>query len=155
MNLITEDIIEATAEALGNSEELQLASIEDFAEQQPVLFEYFFSEDFEAFTKEEKEYALFLALVIFGAIKKDYPELATISESIFLEAEDKNWEQLQKVTARRFKERIDVFFEDYHQEDLLAFVEDSLVEDEDTIVTKEGREPLFVFLKTVIDCLTA
>ena len=155
MNLITEDIIEATAETLGNSEDHQLASIEDFGQEQPVLFAYFFSEDFEAFTKEEKEYALFLVLVIFGAIKKDYPDLTTISEASFLEAEDKNWEQLQKVTARRFKELIDMFFEGYHQEDLLAFVEDSLVEDEETLVTKEGREPLFVFLKTVIDCLTA
>ena len=40
------------------------------------------------------------------------------------------------------------------QEDLLAFVEDNLVEDEDSVVTKEGREPMFVALKSVIDVLT-
>lgn len=154
MNVITEEIIDATAEAIGSSEDQLLASIEDFRHQQPVLFEYFFSEDFEAFTKDEKDYALFLALVIFESVKKVNPDCPSISESSFLEAEDVNWELLQKVTARRFKERIDVFFDGYGQEDLLAFVEDSLVEDEDNLITKEGREPLFVFLKTLIDCLT-
>ena len=49
---------------------------------------------------------------------------------------------------------MDVFFEDYAQEDMLAFVEDNLVEDEDSTITKEGREPIFVALKSVIDVLT-
>lgn len=153
MTLITEDLIDSTAEALGNSETFRLESIEQFRQQQPVLFEYFFSEDFEAFTKEEREYALFLALVLFESIKKERLELPMVSEKAFLETEEANWEKLQAVTARRFKERMDVFFENYLQEDLLAFVEDSLAEDEDTPITKEGREPLFVLLKTFIDCL--
>ena len=50
---------------------------------------------------------------------------------------------------------MDVFFENYQQEDLLAFVEDSLIDDEDEIVTKVGREPMFVALKSIIDCLCA
>jgi hypothetical protein len=153
MTFVTEDIIDSTAEALGGSENFQQESIEHFRQEQPVIFEYFFSEDFEAFTKEEKEYALFLALVIFESIKKVHPDLQLISEKVFLEAEESNWEKLRDVTARRFKERMDVFFEDYPQEDLLAFVEDSLVDEEETLVTKEGREPLFVLLKSIIDCL--
>ena len=59
------------------------------------------------------------------------------------------------MTAKRFRDRMDIFFENYSQEDLLAFVEDNLVEDEDSLVTKEGREPMFVALKSVIDILTA
>jgi hypothetical protein len=153
MTFVTEDIIDSTAADLGGSEDFQQESIERFRQEQPVIFEYFFSEDFEAFTKGEKEYALFLALVVFESIKKVRPELSSIDEKAFLEAEESNWEKLQAVTARRFKERMDVFFEAYPQEDLLAFVEDSLIDDQDTLVTKEGREPLFVFLKTIIDCL--
>lgn len=153
MTFVKEEIIDLTAAELGSSEDFQLASLEEFRQEQPVFFEYFFSEDFEAFTKTEKEYALFLALVIFKAIKKVRTELPTVSEQFFLETEEANWEKLQNVTARRFKERMDVFFENYTQEDLLAFVEDSLIDDQDTEITKEGREPLFVFLKTIIDCL--
>ena len=56
------------------------------------------------------------------------------------------------MTAKKFRERLDVFFQDYFQEDLLAFVEDSLSEEEEEMVTKIGREPMFVALKTIIDC---
>jgi len=48
---------------------------------------------------------------------------------------------------------LDIFFKDYPQEDLLAFAEDALTEDDDSPVTAEGREPMMVFLKTAIDVM--
>ncbi len=155
MSMIPENIIDEVADRLGQSEELQMESIQRFQKEQPVIFGYFFSEDFNAFTKEEKEYALFLALSIFESVRKVNPEIPLVSEKSFSEAEDANWEKLQPVTARRFRERMDIFFKDYAQEDLLAFIEDALIDDEEEApVTKEGREPLFVLMKTIIDCLT-
>jgi hypothetical protein len=58
---------------------------------------------------------------------------------------------LEPVKSKPFQHKADVFFKDYPQEDLLAFVEDALADDEDSEVTKEGREPMFVALKTIID----
>ena len=57
--------------------------------------------------------------------------------------------------SRKFNEKIDPFFKDYPQEDLLAFVEDSLVQDEDSEITNEGRDYIFIALKTIIDSLNA
>ena len=37
----------------------------------------------------------------------------------------------------------------------LAFVEDALSDDEEELITKEGRESIFVTMKSIIDCLTA
>ncbi len=154
MKLISEYIIDEVAEEIGQSEDLRLNSLKRFQEEQGAVFAYFFSENLEAFTAGEKEYALFLALVIFKSVIRSSEEIPFVSEQSFVEAEDANWEKLQNITTRRFRERMDVFFKDYPQEDLLAFVEDSLIEDEETPITKEGREPLFVLLKTVIDCFT-
>ncbi|MFK8104727.1 MAG: hypothetical protein AB8G15_19570, partial [Saprospiraceae bacterium] len=73
------------------------------------------------------------------------------------EKEEDNWEKLENVPAGSFRDRLDVFFKDYPQEDLLAFAEDALVEEEedsDINLTKEGKELMFVALKTIIDCLT-
>ena len=42
------------------------------------------------------------------------------------------------------------FFENSSQEDLLAFIEDSLLEEEEDLVTKVGREPMFIALKCEI-----
>jgi len=154
MKMITEGMIDEVSEQIGESEERRLAGIERFKKEQPAIFACFFSEDFDAFTQAEKEYALFLALVIFESVKKARREIPEVNENDFGETEEANWEKLQGVKARRFRERMDVFFDQYPQEDLLAFVEDALIDDEDTPVTKEGREPLFVLLKTIIDCLT-
>ena len=69
-------------------------------------------------------------------------------------AEERNWTILKLAKGRDFQERLNAFFEDHpEKEDLLSFIEDALLEDEDSPVTAEGREPLFVSLKTVIDCL--
>jgi hypothetical protein len=67
------------------------------------------------------------------------------------QAEEDNWALLEPVKSKRFSDKADVFFKNYPQEDLLAFVEDMLTDDENTEVTKEGREPMFVALKTIID----
>ena len=49
--------------------------------------------------------------------------------------------------------KLDSFFKDYPQEDLLALVEDSIQQDEDNIVTPVGREIIFVACKSIIDTI--
>lgn len=78
-----------------------------------------------------------------------------VTEEKLGEAEEKNWELMNEVTAKRFRDRLDRFFEQYPQEDLLAFIEDALADDEDgeSIVSPESREPIFIALKSMIDGL--
>ena len=115
---------------------------------------YVFSEDFDLLTQEERELLLYLMLVIWQSILRDGGEMEPVSKLALEDAEEHNWELLETVKSNNFRDRMTVFFDDSDQEDLLAFVEDNLVEDEDSVVTKEGREPIFVALKSVIDILT-
>ena len=75
-----------------------------------------------------------------------------VTEDQISQQEEKNWEVLHASKTKDFRDRVTPFFEDYFQEDLLAFVEDALVEDEDEdgeeVVTTDGRPALFVSLKT-------
>ena len=154
MDFISENIIESIAEEIGASEENFTEALLEFSQEQAVLNAYIFSENFDLLTQAEKEYFLFLVLVIFFSIKNKNGEFEAISEEAIGKAEENNWATLSEVKSKKFKERMDVFFENYPQEDLLAFVEDSLIEDdEDGIVTKVGREPMFVALKSIIDCI--
>ena len=93
-------------------------------------------------------------LILSKTVEQALGKIPPLSNKALENAEEQNWERLDGVTAKRFRDRMDIFFENYSQEDLLAFVEDNLVEDEDSVVTKEGREPMFVALKSVIDVLT-
>ena len=149
---VSETIIDALVESLENADfEDEVALL---GEQQPALFTYIYSEDFELFTDNEKDLLLYIVLVLYRSVEKVRGEIPPLSKKALEDAEEVNWERLDKVTSKKFRDRMDIFFEAYDQEDLLAFVEDNLVEDDDDKqITKEGREPLFVALKSIIDVI--
>ena len=158
MQAVTEPIIDAV---LDDFEEGKWTVEEVIAswENQPILLGYFLSETFDVLTDEEKPYMLYLAAAIWMAINRVRPVLDPIGQDELDEQEELNWEILNESSSPRFQDRLDPFFDKTDQEDLLAFIEDSLVlddsEDDEWKLTKEGREPIFIGLKTMVDCLTA
>ena len=150
MQFVSEKIIDKAAEIIGAEENLA-GVVQEFKASQPVVLAYLFSENFALLTQKEREYMMFLTLVIWKACENSPSEIDPVSQKLLEDLEENNWEKLHKVVSRKFNERIDLFFKNYPQEDLLAFVEDALVHDEDSDVTKEGRDYIFIALKTIID----
>jgi len=147
-------IIDEVTEELSASEKALEHTMNLMNEQQPVLLGYLFSESFDAFKENEREYLLFLSSVIWKSVFRVWGSQDPISSEEIEAAEEKNWVLLQQATGTEFRERLNIFFEDEtEKEDLLAFAEDALLDDDDSPVSPEGREPLFVSLKTIIDCL--
>jgi hypothetical protein len=159
MKQITAATIDAAIEELENlSDDQYEQRMEAFAEAQPVLFSYLFSGQFDLLTDDEKGYLQYLALIAWRSIERGGGAVEPVSEEQIGEAEEKNYELLEKSSASKFQDRLDAFFDDYEQEDLLAFAEEAVMEEEEqgeSLVTKEGREPIFIALKTMIDVLTA
>jgi hypothetical protein len=153
---VSEDIIDEVVIELEEADFEQEVAI--MGEKQPVLLGYVLSEDFELLTNDERDWLLYLVLVLWKSVEKVYENIGPLSKNALETADEANWERLEHVTDKRFRDRMTPFFKDYKQEDLLAFVEDNLTEDEEdteNVMTKEGREPMFVALKSVIDALTA
>ena len=151
---ISEQDIDTAAKGLNEAASNFETAIAEMQVLQPVLFAYLLSENFNFLTKEEREYLLYLALVIWKAIHSKKLGNQILTPEFIEEVEEKNWTLLDEIKTQKFSAQLDVFFDNYPQEDLLAFVEDALADDEDSFVTKEGRMCLFIGLKTVIDCLT-
>ncbi|MBV6443516.1 MAG: hypothetical protein DYG98_09330 [Haliscomenobacteraceae bacterium CHB4] len=158
MEFVSEKIIDAVIEELENlPDEEYERSMEAFAEAQPVLFAWLFSDNFDLLNEDEKGYLQYLALIAWLAIIKVNGPIEPVSEEQIGMAEEKNYEVLEHSTAKKFRDRLNPFFEQTSQEDLLAFAEDAVLEEEDdpdALVTKEGREPIFVALKTMVDVLS-
>jgi len=149
-------IIDEVTEELSASEKALEHTLEMMNQQQTVLLAYLFSENFEAFQESEREFILFLSSVIWKSVFRVWGSQDAVTELQIELAEEANWGLLQATSAKKFRERLTVFFKDSpEKEDLLAFVEDALLEDDDSPITEEGREPIFVSLKTIIDCLLA
>lgn len=153
---VSEKIIDAVGDALDKDGAYEKA-IEEMADQQPAIVALALSEDFQVFSEEERDFFLYLSLIMWkAACKVGTPPMAT-PEAIEA-AEELNWAMLEQSSGATFHDRLDPFFDNPPQEDLLAFIEDAVSEDEedgDTIVTKEGREAMFVSLKSVMDVLIA
>ena len=150
MKFIPESAIDRTVEKLSESDSLDLA-IKELADAQPFLVAYLSSETTSAFSNEEKDFLFFATSVIVFSIERIEPKLNLLGLEMLTEIEEQNFTTLTETKGKKFRDRITVFFENYPQEDLLAFAEDALEEDEETLITSEGREYLFVMLKTIID----
>lgn len=136
-----------------NGEEENESLISDFGEAQPQVLAYVFSETFSLLLEEEKEQLLFMNLVLWSVLSKYGGQvLPKLTNQSIGDAEEKNWASF--LTAKgNFREKLNIFFNVYEQEDLLAFVEDFLMtEEEDGDLTKEGQEYLFIGVKSVMDC---
>jgi hypothetical protein len=161
MSFVPEHIIEDCALQIGESPEKAEALLKAMGAAQPALLPFIAGDESEsAFTQAEREYLLYLLLVVWNAWDAVHGRQPFISPEALSEAEEKNWELLEATPAKRFRERLDVFFAHSTQEDLLAFLEDMLAEpeedegdDTELSVSREGREPMFVLLKSVVDCL--
>ncbi len=157
MKFVSSETIDSVIETLENLGDDQYEKqMEVFAEAQPVIFAWLFSEQFELLTEDEKGFLQYLALIAWQSYTKVNGPVDTISEDEIGEAEEVNFGVLEASTAKKFRDRLNPFFEKYPQEDLLAFAEEAVLEEEDEVealVTKEGRETIFIALKTMIDVL--
>ncbi len=155
MKFVSEDIIDQVIETLETLNDDQYeAQMEAFSIAQPVVFTWLFSEQFDLLTEDEKGFLQYLALIAWLSFEQENGPTEPISEEELGEAEERNYEVLENSTAKKFRDRLDPFFKNTPQEDLLAFVEEAVLEEEDEsdpIVTAAGREPIFVGVKSIID----
>ena len=151
---ITQDAIEAIMLRLQSTPDLFSSLLDGLERDQPAIINWLFSESFDILSQEEKQYFLFLSLVIIVSISEEIVIDNVVDPKTIEIAEEKNWELFTSQSSKEFREKVNVFFNAYPQEDLLAFVEDALeLEHEDQVVTTVGRPPMFIALKTIIDVL--
>lgn len=147
--MITEVQIDDIIDHLERQDDKEI--IEEISQAQPALLSYVLSEGFEILTEDENKIMIFLFLVIYSAFGS---ELEVVDPADIESTEEKNWEVYNETSGTEFQDKITPFFKNTTQEDLLAFVEDTLVDDEDNPVTAEGRTVIFIGMKTVVDCFS-
>ncbi len=155
MNFVNEDSITDAVIAL-EEEHYQDIVIQRCQDEQPVIMSYIFSESFDILNDTEKQYLLGMFLIVYESLIRSNTNLRTATEQQIGDAEEANWEVLSNAKGD-FHDRLNAFFDDTKQEDLLAFAEDMLSDDESDEeaipVEKEVRELIFVGIKSIIDAL--
>ena len=152
MQFIPESTIDQTVEYLETLDNYD-ALMAELGQSQPAVLAYLLSDNFDLFTEAERDFSLFLSLTIWKSIQHHYPDFPVLTAAQIGKNEESNWEIFDQQRTKVFKEKLNVFFENYEQEDLLAFVEDALEPDDEHLITNEGRDYLFISMKSIIDAL--
>ncbi len=151
MQFISESIINQVIDQLAE-ETAYVAAMDEMVETQKDLMNFIDEENQSLLAKNELAILQFLSLVICKSVKHHY-ELKTIHGKLLEEAEEKNWEVFHDPQMKSFSNVLDKYFENYQQEDLLALVEDSIQDDENSDISQPGKEMIFVAAKSIIDVL--
>jgi len=145
--MITEAQINAVIEKLQDSAEVHTAEIDNLITANSTYLDYVEKEN-EVLFIEEKDYLeaiIYVILDVSGQVVTDLDRLQ--------ELEEKNWEIMQ--ASKTLKDAFDTYFDGYGEEDLLAYVEDSISVPEDEegfdFLTQVGKEYMVVKCKSLID----
>lgn len=151
--MVTEDRIQECIEELSEQPMVFEQHLQEWMEWQPHIASYLFSESFSLLNEVEKEAFVFGATAIMTIAEEDDRDRPTYDDEIIGEREEANYEILEEQGASSIKNKMDAFFKDYPEEELLAFIEDLCVHEDDEDFTKDGVEVMVVGLKTVVDVL--
>lgn len=151
--MVPEDIIEKVIDYFENDEEAYVESLARIMDSQPALLAFLNQESIDILLEEEKDILWYIILVIYTSIERSGAEHTKVTDIKLGENEEKNWEIYQNQPRGSFREKVTSFFNNYHQEDLLAFVEDSLEIEDSSPITTVGREVIFISSKSILDTI--
>lgn len=162
MEFISESIIEEVLKNLESEENGIAEGFEQMAGEQQAFVQYLASENLKILKENEYDLLVFVLVVIYQSSLNqlvDPTGIQAISSETIESLDEENWELFNEDGAQNYSKALDVFFKGYAQEDLLAFVEDALVHDdnvtaENELITQVGKEIIFITSKTFIDCLS-
>jgi len=124
--------------------------VQELSEDQPFLVQFIATENFKLLRDGEYDTLIFLLSIIWKSVHNEGVEI--IEAKSIEEMDEKNWSVVNELGNKNFAKVLDHYFNDYPQEDLLAFVEDTLAGEESEI-SQVGKELLLITCKTFIDCL--
>ena len=151
--MISEAVIEQVIDHYESDEEAYVDALANIMDTQPALLAFISQESIDILLEDEKDILWYIVLIIYSSIERSEQEVLGISDVQLSENEEKNWALYQDQPRGTFRDKVTAFFEDYPEEDLLAFVEDTLELDDSSPVTAVGREVIFIAAKSIIDTL--
>lgn len=158
MNKISAEIVERTWKEMSTMSPLNYPKlINKFSKEQPFILTYLIAVDGQQFNEDERELLLYLGVVVWMMMSRGNNPLPKVTEKMIDDAEEKNikmLEYLEGETETGFYETTDTILQDYNQPEVLKYVVEALMEDddEDVDIQEENIGLMMIYLKTVIDC---
>lgn len=153
MNIITEDHIEKFIDRMEADEDLFLKCRQQMIDNEPALAAFLTQESMDILNDDEYDLLWFITTLIYTVFTEENKLDKALEAAVLDETEEVNWDLLNEKENAAFSDRLDLFFEETEQEDLMAFLEDCTEPDEDVDITPVGREIIFIAGATLLNVL--
>ena len=154
MKFISEEFVFSFLDKIDENDHVFTKLRDEIVSKQLLIDALLTDENLDVLKEEEYDLLWFIIVVIYGSIKEGIgSELPVLSKEIYQKWEESNWKVWNEAKVKDFRSKLNPFFEGYPQEDLLAFVEDSLESDEDLEVNPIAQEISFILAKSIIDTI--
>ncbi|WNJ21321.1 hypothetical protein [Pontibacter sp. G13] len=131
--------------------------LDEFGEQQPFAFTYLLTlAESEDFNEDEGELLFFLGASVWKMMYQANTQLAPIDEATLEEVKSLNLPLLEDLEAAEegtLESLAKDWLEGYPQREILLFVVESILEEDEFAIRDRNKGVMIVFLKTLIDCL--
>lgn len=159
MNKISGEIVERTwKEMFALSPDYYPKLVNKFSREQPVILAYFLAVGEEHLNEDEQQLFLYVGLVVWRMMSNGESQLPRVTKKMIQEAANKNikmLEYLNEESESGFVETVETMIENYNQPEVLQFVVEALIEEDeenDSHIRNESIGMMMIYLKTVIDC---
>lgn len=146
--MISESIIE---KAVANLTEHREETESIFINNHRIFFDYLHEEIYSALDEELQSQLYFCIVVLHESFRISNGTLPTFSIEEYAEYEDENWGISDDQSS--WEATVNTFFEEYKEEDLLAFIEDMLSEADENANSSASIEVMFIVAKSYIDTI--
>ena len=143
------DLLDAM-DQLDQNEKLFFTVQNKIIDSQPAVSAMFTDDALDLLSDDEFDLLWFVVVTMYFCLDKKF-KIPVITPQALSEAEELNWQVMEKSTGQAWRKRLDPFYVDYPQEDLLSFIEDSFESDEDFELSGPVKEVLFVCAKSILD----
>ncbi len=160
MDIISEKIVEEIWKEVGGM------SLEDapklaqrFQKLQPFLAVYLLAAGGDELNHDERELLFYLGMAVWKMMAKGAKELTQVSSNSIDKEEEKNWDMINYLAGENknfdFLNTVESIVTGYNQKNVLKYVVEALEEHdlEEGDIRDDKKGEMFVYLKTIIDCL--
>lgn len=158
--MISEEIVTQTWQRVAGSSPGQVQRyMTQMSQEQPAILAYLLTLDGDPFNQNEMGYILFIAVVVWQAMKQSPQGLRSVPVEAVEQADEANFAFLERFLSASetdFETAIVKMLAEYPEPEVLRYIVEALMEeDEEEPFRDEYRGLAFVCLKTVLDAFIA
>lgn len=160
--MISEEIVTQTWQRIaGSSPHDAQRYMNQMSEEQPAVLAYLLTLDGDPFNQNEMGYILFIAMVVWQAMKQSPQGLRSVPMEAVAQADEANFSFLERFLFagdEDFETAVAKMLTEYPEPEVLRYIVEALMEeeeDEEEPFRDEYRGLAFICLKTVLDAFIA